>query len=128
MDADAAQSGKLPSEILTDDGLTELVSGRLTINDVEVRRAEFVELLPQSGAVTVDLGGVEAIDAAGLQLLISMKASAVRRGVGLHFRLPVPGGAEPGAVMPVLAAAGLCEAELRSGRPMFRDDTWLVEG
>ncbi|MBI1207975.1 MAG: STAS domain-containing protein [Azospirillum sp.] len=111
------------------DGRRIAVTGRLTINEVEARRGEFLELLRGVDRLAIDLGGVEAIDAAGLQLLLAMKASAERQVRGLQLIAPWGGPAEPGPVMLALTAAGLCEIdpERAGDRPVCRDETWQLE-
>jgi ABC-type transporter Mla MlaB component len=72
----------------------------LLIYDVTRRAAEFRQAL-DAGIRTFDLGGVSAIDTAGVQLLVALAQEAARR----HYVLRLRGCAA--VVMPATRALGL---------------------
>ena len=95
---------------------TARLTGRLTIAEAEDRRADFVTLLSRTASLELDTGGLEAVDAAGLQLLIALRRSAVAKGKAVRLAAP-----PDGAALVALVAAGLCE----SGGIAAADEFWL---
>ena len=85
---------------LAADGFLAL-SGRLTINEVEGVRGEMLRQLANCTRLTIDSAGLEAVDVAGIQLLISVRRSAGR--VGKSVRL---GSALGDALLVALVSAG----------------------
>lgn len=67
------------------------VSGGLTIYEVKSLHKLFLEGIQQAGGLRVDLKEVDACDAAGIQLLISLIKTAKKEGKSLSF----PGLSEP---------------------------------
>ena len=81
------------------------VTGELTIASTAELRELFVDGSLQSGGA-VDLSGVETCDVAGLQLLCSLRKTAVERGGGVRLSKISP------AVTKTAAAIGLGRVEL----------------
>jgi len=98
------------------------LSGRLTINEAQERREELLHALTNSDHLELDLAAIEAVDGAGLQLLIACHISARRDGKGLRL---VPPLGEP--LRAALTMAGFINRG--SGRRGgAKDDFWYVEG
>ena len=80
--------------------ITCQLQGPLLIHDVMGRAAELRQAL-EAGARSFDLGGVSAIDTAGVQLLVALAQEAARR----QHRISLRGCAR--VVMPATRALGL---------------------
>jgi ABC-type transporter Mla MlaB component len=80
--------------------ITCQLQGSLLIRDVMGRAAELRQAL-DAGARSFDLGGVSAIDTAGVQLLVALAQEAARR----QQRISLRGCAR--VVMPATRALGL---------------------
>lgn len=61
------------------------LNGDVTIAALQDLVAEAKRALTNHGGVTVDLSSVTYLDAAALQLLVSLKKTAVDRGISLEF-------------------------------------------
>ncbi|MEI8396772.1 MAG: STAS domain-containing protein [Rhodospirillaceae bacterium] len=97
------------------------VGDRLTINDVEQRRNEWLSALPTAKTVTIDAAGTEAVDVAGLQLLIALRYSSERAGKAVRLAEPAEG-----ALLQALTQAGFCETQ-NGALPVARDGFWRGE-
>ncbi len=92
------------------------LTGRLTINEAETVRDALLNHMARCDTLTLDLGALEAVDVAGLQLLISARRSAERAGKTLRLA------AAPGAaLLEALTAAGFCSVE-DGGQPQAGQD------
>lgn len=80
--------------------ITCRLQGPLLIHDVMGRAAQMRQAL-EAGARSFDLGGVSAIDTAGVQLLVALAQEAARR----QQRISLRGCAR--VVMPAMRALGL---------------------
>lgn len=74
-------------------GLTLAVGAELCIPQAAQIQADWLQALStlesgQAGQVTLPLGGVEAIDSAGLQLLLALKARLEQHGGQLRLAEP----------------------------------------
>jgi anti-anti-sigma regulatory factor len=58
----------------------------LEIKDVEGVHRQLLSALGEGQAVTVDVGRVQTVDAAGAQLLLAFQGEAGRRAVAVEFR------------------------------------------
>ncbi|MBF0563088.1 MAG: STAS domain-containing protein [Alphaproteobacteria bacterium] len=77
------------------------LSGRLTINEAETVRDDLLRGLAGCRRLTLDTAELDAVDVAGLQLLIAARRSAAQTGKSLRLA------AEPeGALLAALIAAG----------------------
>jgi anti-anti-sigma factor len=76
-------------------------TGALTIYEAPFLKAGLLQALAAGGELTVDLGGVEEMDTAGLQLLLLARREAQRANRPLRIASPSPGCRE------VLARYGL---------------------
>ncbi len=94
------------------------LAGRLSINEAEAIRDDLRRALAACRRLTVDTSGLETVDSAGLQLLISARRSAER--AGKTFRLAGP---PQGAFRAALMAAGFCSAE-DNGQPDLGQDVF----
>ncbi|CAK0779283.1 hypothetical protein WCLP8_980002 [uncultured Gammaproteobacteria bacterium] len=100
------------------------LSGRLTVNEAESRRAELADLLLAQGQkLALETAEVEAVDGAGLQLLIALRLSAERRGVALRLAA-----APEGALLAALVAAGFGQVDRDTDEVLFRDRFWSGQG
>ena len=82
------------------DGILAL-SGRLTINEAETVREELLRQLAGCNRLTLDTAGLDAVDVAGIQLLISLRRSAGRGGKSVRLA-DAPGD----ALLAALVSAG----------------------
>ena len=65
------------------------VAGALDLHTVGTLLSQGEKAFPASGAVAVDLSGVERVDSAGVALLLEWARVARRRGLRLtYFRMP----------------------------------------
>ncbi len=80
---------------------TLVLEGPLTIYTAAERKDLLLELLPLAEEVEMDLGGVDEIDTAGLQLLVLIKQASLRHGSSLLLSNPST------AVLDALAMSGL---------------------
>lgn len=96
--------------------------GRLTINEAEQRRSDWLQILSQTEALVLDTGALEEIDAAGLQLLLGLRASGARAGKPVRLAAPATG-----PLLATLARAGFCD-ENAAGDWIARDRFWRGEG
>ena len=95
------------------------LSGRLTIVEAETVREGLVQALAGCQSLSLETAGLEAVDVAGLQLLIAARRSAERAGKSVRLAA-----AAEGALLTALIGAGF-RAEGDSGRPdAGRDDFW----
>ena len=78
------------------------LSDRLTINEAEMTRDQLLRSLADCQRLTLETAQLEAVDLAGIQLLISARRSAEQ--VGKVVRLAV---APKGVLLRALIAAGL---------------------
>lgn len=85
-------------------------SADLTIYQAAEHKPRLLELIRDGGEVELDLCSVQAIDAAGLQLLILLKREAAARGVALRF---------VGHSEPVRAAIEFCNLAATLGDPLL---------
>jgi anti-anti-sigma regulatory factor len=86
----------------SDAGWTHVpLAGRWTIAEAEDRRTELLTALAQADRLALDTSGVEALDTAGLQLLIALRRSAAHAGKALRLTPP-----PQGAVLATVTAAG----------------------
>ena len=60
-----------------------VLEGPLTIYTASERRDLLLELFPLAQEVEMDLGGVDELDTAGLQLLVLAKQESIRQGRAL---------------------------------------------
>lgn len=65
-----------------------VLEGPLTIYTAAERKELLLELLPLAQEVEMDLGGVDELDTAGLQLLVMIKQESVRQGSSLILSNP----------------------------------------
>lgn len=61
------------------------LDGSLQIQDVEAARERLRRVFDGTGAVRIDVGGLLAVDSAGVQLLVALRLDAARRGRRLFF-------------------------------------------
>jgi len=95
------------------------LAGRLTINEAEAVRDAWVGALAGCRELVIDAGDLEAVDVAGLQLLIALRRSAGRAGKTVRLAGP-----PAGALLAALVAAGL-RSESENGAPApGRDGFW----
>lgn len=80
---------------------TLVLEGPLTIYTAAERKELLLTLLPLAQEVEMDLGGVDEMDTAGLQLLVSIKQESVRHGSSLLLSNP------SAAVLDALDLSGL---------------------
>lgn len=97
-DVSAVQSGAPECVIVVPD--------RVTINEAEAWQGALVAHLAESDALVLDCANVEAVDLAGLQLMVSLRRSA--RKLGKSVRLAAP---PEGALLAAVIAAGFRKAE-----------------
>jgi anti-sigma B factor antagonist len=62
------------------------IEGSLDIKHVEEIRTRLAGLLDRAGPTVVELSHVAAVDTAGIQLLLALRAEASSRGVAIEFR------------------------------------------
>jgi phospholipid transport system transporter-binding protein len=62
------------------------MEGGLDLYGVETARAELLACLPGRSTVTLDLSGVSACDAAGWQLLLAVRRTAMAAGQAFAIR------------------------------------------
>jgi len=65
-----------------------VLEGPLTIYTAAERKDLLLELFPLAQEVELDLGGVDEIDTAGLQLLVVIKQASLRHGSSLLLSNP----------------------------------------
>lgn len=65
--------------------VTVKVEGELSIRNADSLRTLLAESLDRSSCLAIDLADVESCDAAGLQLICSLRRTAVERGQRLRF-------------------------------------------
>jgi len=75
----------------------------LEIKDAEDVHRLLSAALVERRAIAVDVGRVQAVDAAGAQLLLAFQGEASRRGVTIEFR------GESAPLLHTLAVLGLCD-------------------
>jgi ABC-type transporter Mla MlaB component len=74
-----------------DDGSGEFAGGSLEagatleIRDVDAGHRMLVQALEAGMPLRIDLGGIGAVDAAGVQLLLALKQEGLRRGIPIEF-------------------------------------------
>lgn len=96
---------------VTDQGNTRLsLEGDLDIYVVEASYHEITKVMAESESLTLDMGGVEQIDGAGLQLLIALKQEAMETGKSLSMIHHRPG---------LIEAIELCHLERFFGDPLI---------
>lgn len=78
-----------------------VLEGPLTIYTAAERKDLLLELFPLAQEVEMDLGGVDEMDTAGLQLLVLIKQESQRHGSSLLLSNPSP------AVLDALDMSGL---------------------
>ncbi|CAK0744086.1 hypothetical protein CCP2SC5_1260005 [Azospirillaceae bacterium] len=108
------------TNIADDEWQTFSFAGRLTIREIEEQRNALVDLLTHADKIILDMRAIETIDAAGLQLLASLRYSVERQQKRLRFASP-----PEGAFLEALTAAGFCEIDKSRNQPVFRDSFWL---
>ncbi len=100
-----------------------VLSGGLTVREAEARRTEFLAVLADAGRIELETRGLDAVDVAGLQLLIALRHSA--REAGRAVRLAAP---PDGALLRALIGAGFWVGGGVGGEPVVaRDRFWLGE-
>ena len=72
------------------DSSTICAAGDLDIYNVEATRERLLDHLADKAGLELDLAGVETCDAAGLQLLVSARRSAVAGGKLFRILNPAP--------------------------------------
>lgn len=82
------------------------VDGELDIRGLDELHRLFAEVLGRGPDIVVDLAGVQACDTAALQLICSLRKTAVERGQRLHVAALSP------AIENIAAALGLPIQEL----------------
>lgn len=65
-----------------------VLEGPLTIYTAAERKDLLLELFPLAQEVEMDLGGVDEMDSAGLQLLVLVKQESIRHGTRLLLSNP----------------------------------------
>lgn len=80
---------RAPLEVTARDGSIAL-AGALIFDTVPEALARSLALLPASGDLRFDLGGVTHADSAALALIVEWRRTAERRGVALELRSPPP--------------------------------------
>ncbi len=83
------------------------LESRLEIRDVAAVYALFLAAFDRTGEIIVDVASLEAIDTAGMQLLLALRREAANRGVVVQFA------GHSSALSESLAAVGLTEHVLR---------------
>jgi len=58
----------------------------LRIGDVAARREVLLRHLDGRAAVRIDVGGLQSVDTAGVQLLLALRLEADRRGIEIEYR------------------------------------------
>jgi|GEM_PF-4437423 len=114
-----------PTAVVNQDrqGTVVALTGQLTINEADTRRTELAASLSSSAELMLDVGGLDDVDIAGLQLLIALRRSGERAGklVALTARAE-------GALLAALTAAGFCDpgegGPGSDGRPSGPDGFW----
>lgn len=96
-----------------------VLAGRLTINEADARRDELAGCLAECDRLTVDTGGVEAVDVTGLQLLIALRRSAAQGGKTVILA-PPPGG----ALLEALVSAGFRRPDDGAAPGAEQDGFW----
>ncbi len=87
------------------------IDGDLSIRNTEDLHRRFSTALEAGGGMVVDFAGVEACDAAALQLICSVSKTAARRGQGFRVTALAP------AIEEAAAAIGLAVQELMGADP-----------
>jgi anti-sigma B factor antagonist len=91
-------------------GATLQAGATLEIRDVDADHRMLTQALEAGTPLRIDLGGISAVDAAGVQLLLALKQEGMRRGIPIEFR------GDSAAVKHALALLGLA-SELSGCRP-----------
>ncbi|MEI6986380.1 MAG: STAS domain-containing protein [Rhodospirillaceae bacterium] len=118
----AAGSGLGPGAEAERDG-DLMLSGSLTINEAETVRDKLAQGLAGVRRLTLDTAGLDAVDVAGLQLLIATRRSAELSGRTVRLAA-VPGG----ALLAALVAAGFCGAGDVVRPEVGQDGFWWGRG
>ncbi len=95
------------------------LTGRLTIHEADARRDELSRALAGSQHLSLDTTGLEAVDVAGLQLLIALRRSAEKAGKTLRLAT-APGE----ALLTALIAAGFRSAGDGARPDASQDNFW----
>jgi anti-anti-sigma regulatory factor len=66
-------------------GATLDAAGTLEIRDVDAGHRMLLQVLEAGTPLRIDLGGISAVDAAGIQLLLALKQEGMRRGIPIEF-------------------------------------------
>jgi ABC-type transporter Mla MlaB component len=61
------------------------LAARLEIRDVEEVHRALLESLNREGSLAIDVGGLAAIDTAGVQLLLAVRFEGARRGLSVQL-------------------------------------------
>ncbi len=85
------------------------LESRLEIRDVDAVYPLFLAAFDRTGEIIVEVSSLEAIDTAGMQLLLALRREAADRGVVVQFA------GHSAALSESLAAVGLTEHVLRGG-------------
>ncbi len=99
-----------------------VLTGRLTVLEAEDRRVELLTALVGADRIELDGSGLEAVDVAGLQLLIAMRHSAEQAGKAVRLAGP-----PEGALRLALTAAGFMEETGGEAAGSY-DRFWRGEG
>jgi ABC-type transporter Mla MlaB component len=100
-----------------------VLSGRMTIGEVEALREDILRGLNGCQRLTLDTDGLETVDAAGLQLLIAARHSAMRAGKTVRLA------AEPrGGLLAALVGAGFRPAGDAGPSDAGQDGFWWGRG
>ncbi|CAK0754001.1 hypothetical protein CCP3SC1_220020 [Gammaproteobacteria bacterium] len=108
-------TGALLGSISAEGWLTISLDGRLTINEVESWQPELINALAQSDHLVLDPSNLDAVDMAGVQLLVALRASAAQAGKTLRW-----GTAPRGTLRTVLVSSALTTTH--EGPPNLGDD------
>jgi ABC-type transporter Mla MlaB component len=98
------------------------LTGRMTIETAEEQRLALLAALAEGPRLEVDLTGVGEADCAGVQLLVSLRASARAQERTVRLALPAAGG-----LASMIKAAGLL-GDQRPDRPVVDDGFWCGKG
>ena len=99
-----------------------VLTGRLTVREVEDRRVEFLAALVCASRIEIDCSDLEAVDVAGLQALIALRLSAERANKAIRLAKP-----PEGALRLALVTAGFIDAA-GGEAAVAQDRFWRGEG
>ncbi len=100
-----------------------VLTGGLTVREVEDRRSEFLAFLAGADRIEVESRGLSMVDVAGLQALIALRLSAEKAGKKVRLASP-----PEGALLQALIAAGFWVAGTGGEAVVAHDRFWRGEG